>query len=238
MLHDDGGDVVADLGRASASVRRPRTPRARTPPLARRSRASRRTAGRRPRLTRTRRTRAGPRHVHGLDERGRAVVQRGVRDLHAGELADHRLELEQRLQRALGELRLVRACTTCRTPSDPRAPRRRSGRSGRRRPRPRSTRARRRARFRDASAPEVGHDLHLGDAVGEVEVAVEPHRGGDLVEEGVERRRRRPSRASRGRRPRCAARTSRRAVYGRGARLCPARQPDASSRPYFVTRDR
>ena len=41
------------------------------------------------------------RHHHGLRRGGRAVVQRRVGHLHAGELADHRLEFEDGLQRAL-----------------------------------------------------------------------------------------------------------------------------------------
>ena len=39
--------------------------------------------------------RRGSRQVHGLGERRRAVVQRRVRDLEPGQLADHRLVLEQ-----------------------------------------------------------------------------------------------------------------------------------------------
>ena len=52
--------------------------------------------------------RAGERHVHRLHEGGRAVVERGVGHLEAGELTDHRLVLEQHLEHALGELGLVR----------------------------------------------------------------------------------------------------------------------------------
>ena len=39
------------------------------------------------------------RHQHGLRGRGRAVVHRGVGDLHAGQQRHLRLELEQALQR-------------------------------------------------------------------------------------------------------------------------------------------
>ena len=46
--------------------------------------------------------------VRRLDERRRAVVERGVGDLEPGESGDHRLVLEERLQHALGHLRLVR----------------------------------------------------------------------------------------------------------------------------------
>ena len=45
---------------------------------------------------------------HGFGDRGRAVVQRRVGDLHARQLADHRLELEDVLKSALAELRLIR----------------------------------------------------------------------------------------------------------------------------------
>ena len=47
------------------------------------------------------------RHQHGLGAGGRAVVHRGVRHLHAGEQRHLGLELEQVLQRALGDLRLI-----------------------------------------------------------------------------------------------------------------------------------
>ena len=46
-------------------------------------------------------------HEDGLGDGGAALVERGVGDLHAGELADERLELEERLQAALARLRLV-----------------------------------------------------------------------------------------------------------------------------------
>ena len=52
--------------------------------------------------------REAQRHQHRLGGRGGAVVHRGVRDLEPGERADHRLELEDRLQRALADLGLVR----------------------------------------------------------------------------------------------------------------------------------
>ena len=46
-------------------------------------------------------------HHHGLGGAGGAVVHAGVGDLHAGELADHGLELEHGLEGALRDLRLV-----------------------------------------------------------------------------------------------------------------------------------
>ncbi|MNM52926.1 hypothetical protein D3C81_640160 [compost metagenome] len=45
---------------------------------------------------------------HGLGGGGGFVEQRGVGDLHAGEVADQGLEVQQRLQAALGDFRLVR----------------------------------------------------------------------------------------------------------------------------------
>ena len=47
------------------------------------------------------------RHHHRLGRGGRAVIHGGVGDLHAGEQAHLGLELEQVLQRALGDFRLV-----------------------------------------------------------------------------------------------------------------------------------
>ena len=46
-------------------------------------------------------------HHDGFGGAGGAVVHGGVGDLHAGELADHGLELEDGLQGALGDLRLI-----------------------------------------------------------------------------------------------------------------------------------
>ena len=46
-------------------------------------------------------------HQHGLGGRGRAVIHGGVGDLHAGQVRDLGLELEQVLQRALRNLGLV-----------------------------------------------------------------------------------------------------------------------------------
>ncbi len=53
---------------------------------------------------------AGNTHCHGdgFGSAGRTVVHGGVGDLHACELADHGLELEDGLQGSLGNLRLVR----------------------------------------------------------------------------------------------------------------------------------
>ena len=48
------------------------------------------------------------RHQHRLGGRGRAVIHRGVGDLHAGQHRDLGLELEQIMQRALRDLGLVR----------------------------------------------------------------------------------------------------------------------------------
>ena len=45
--------------------------------------------------------------VHGLDEGGGPVIERGVGDLEAAQAGDHRLVLEDRLQDALGHLGLI-----------------------------------------------------------------------------------------------------------------------------------
>ena len=47
-------------------------------------------------------------HEHGFGGRGRAVPHGGVRDFHSRELAHQRLKFEDRLQRALADLRLIR----------------------------------------------------------------------------------------------------------------------------------
>ncbi len=47
-------------------------------------------------------------HCHGFGGSGGFIKQRGIGDIEAGELADHRLEIEQRFQPALADLRLVR----------------------------------------------------------------------------------------------------------------------------------
>ena len=46
-------------------------------------------------------------HGDRLGRGGRAVVVRGVGDVHAGQLADHGLEFESALQNALADLRLI-----------------------------------------------------------------------------------------------------------------------------------
>ena len=46
-------------------------------------------------------------HHHGFRRAGRPVVHAGVGHVHAGELGDHGLELEDGLQRALRDLGLV-----------------------------------------------------------------------------------------------------------------------------------
>ncbi len=51
------------------------------------------------------------RHHHGLGHARRPVIHRRIRNLHPRQLADHRLELEQRLQRPLRNLRLIRCIT-------------------------------------------------------------------------------------------------------------------------------
>ncbi len=48
------------------------------------------------------------RHHHRLGRTRRAIIHRGIRQVHAGEFRNHRLELEDGLQRALRKLRLIR----------------------------------------------------------------------------------------------------------------------------------
>ena len=48
-------------------------------------------------------------HHQAFGGAGRTVIHGGVRDIHAGQFADHRLKLEDRLQRALGDFRLIRS---------------------------------------------------------------------------------------------------------------------------------
>jgi hypothetical protein len=47
------------------------------------------------------------RHGHGLGRGGGFVEQRGVGDVEPGEVRDQRLEIEQRLEPALADLRLI-----------------------------------------------------------------------------------------------------------------------------------
>ena len=55
-------------------------------------------------------------HRHRLGRRRGLVEQRGARDRQAGQVPDHGLEVEQDLEPALRDLRLVRACTGCTSP--------------------------------------------------------------------------------------------------------------------------
>ena len=47
-------------------------------------------------------------HGHGFGGGSRFVEQRGIGDLHAGQVGHHGLEIEQRLEASLGQLRLIR----------------------------------------------------------------------------------------------------------------------------------
>ena len=145
-----------------------------------------------------------------------AVVQRGVRDLEAGELADHRLVLEQGLEHALGELRLVRRVGGVELRAARPAPTRRRHVVVVRARRRRSTRGRRRTVARGELA-EVRDELHLGDARRAGPSAPSSRTSSGIwsnrssSDASAERRR-----ASRGRRRRCGARTSRRQCTVRG----------------------
>jgi len=46
-------------------------------------------------------------HQRGFGHGGRTVIHRSVGNLHAGQLADHGLEFEDRRQRTLGDLGLI-----------------------------------------------------------------------------------------------------------------------------------
>jgi hypothetical protein len=123
--------------------------------------------------------------VHGLHEAVRSVVQRRVRHLHPVQLAHHGLELEQRLQHALRQLRLIGGI---------------GGRElGARRQRPDGGRdvvvvrspageadeVRRPAR----STRELGHvtdQLRLAERLRHIEGSVQSHRAGDGLEQVVE----------------------------------------------------
>ena len=186
VLHDHGRHVGSDVGGASASVRHREDLR-----LVPRSPAVRAERVHEPRIDG-----AGDEHpvatvaaghVHGLDQRGRSVVQGCVRDLEPGQLADHRLELEQRLQHALRQLRLVRRVRrvelgpTGQRPDDAGdvvVVRASTGEAhqlvG--------------AQVASRERAHVVHELHLGDAGGDVERPVEAHVGRDVGEQLVHAR--------------------------------------------------
>ena len=52
--------------------------------------------------------RDAPRHRHRFGRGGRFIEQRGVGDFQPRKVGDHRLEIQQRLETALADLRLVR----------------------------------------------------------------------------------------------------------------------------------
>ena len=109
-LHDDAGGLVVDRGedvfraaRVGRRARRSRPPAMRGQRLHRLAVVRVQAAGEH----RLPPPRHAVRHQHRLGGGGRAVVHGGVGDLHAGEVRDLRLELEEILQRALRDLRLV-----------------------------------------------------------------------------------------------------------------------------------
>ena len=123
-----------------------------------------------------------PGHVDGLDERRRAVVQRGVRHLHGRQVADHRLVLEQRPEHALGELRLVGGVGGRELGSPGQRPHEAGdvmvvgARSG-------EAHQIVRASVHGAQAPEISDDLHLRDPERKIQVALEADRIGNLLEQ-------------------------------------------------------
>jgi hypothetical protein len=110
-------------------------------------------------------------HVHRLGRRRRAVVERGVRDVEAGDLADDRLVLEESLQDALAHLGLVGGVAGVDLAAETGSPGRSRGRSGRR-PLPR--RSSRGCRLADRAEP-ASADQIVGGVRGEL------HRRGLLV---------------------------------------------------------
>jgi len=128
----------------------------------------------------------GPRHVDGLDECGGAVVQGRVGDPHPRQLADHRLELEEDLQHALGQLRLVRGVGG----EELGAPGQRPDDGGdvmvvRTGPREADQLVRMTVAARHVT--HVRDELHLRDSVRKIQRAVEPDAGGHLREQIIER---------------------------------------------------
>ena len=127
---------------------------------------------------------------------GRAVVHRGVGDLHAGQRRDLRLEFEQDLQRALRDLRLIgrvageefRALDQVIDASPAHGVRRRRRRERTAPSRPRRLRAAS-AAMRRSTAISLLRERH-------VEQAVDPLVGGNVGEQRVDRRRRRCAPAS------------------------------------------
>ena len=124
-------------------------------------------------------------HVRGLDQGRGAIVERRVRDLHPGQRADHRLELEERLQHTLRQLRLVGRVGRVEL------------RTARQRPDDRRDVVVVGARPREADQivgrsvlrrqpAHVGEDLLLGDTGWQIERIGEPESLRDLREEGID----------------------------------------------------
>ncbi len=132
--------------------------------------------------------RTGARQVHGLHERGGAVIQGGVRDLERGELAHERLELEQRLQHPLRQLRLVGRVGGL----ELRAPR--QGPHDARDVVVVGAGTREAHELLDVAvarreAGQILEDLGLGDPIAQAERPVQTHRCGDRGEQVVDRSR-------------------------------------------------
>ena len=109
ILHDHAGGLAVDPGRQVLAAGRRRGAGLQLEALEARERR-RRVAVMRVEIAGDEGLRA-PRHAvghrHRLGRRGRAVIHGGVGDFHAGQQAHLGLELEQVLQRALGDFRLV-----------------------------------------------------------------------------------------------------------------------------------
>ena len=141
------------------------------------------------------------REVAGGRERRGPLVDRGVGDVHPGQLADRRLELEHHLQAALRDLRLVGRVRASGTPSARAACRRPPARSGRTCPPPRKRDLVLGRAVARGQLAQVRVDLRLAEPVGQLERAPEAQRRRDLGEQLLDAWRRRSPRASpRGRR--------------------------------------
>ena len=124
---------------------------------------------------------------HGLGRGGGLVEQGGIGNLHAREVADHRLKVEQRLQPALGDLRLIRRVSGIparvfqNVPADDR---------GRVCPVIAGSDTGLRDHVAVHQSPEVGERLFLRARGGQRELAAEADvRGNGFLDEGIERSR-------------------------------------------------
>ena len=124
-------------------------------------------------------------HVNGLRQRGGAVIERGVRHSHAGQLAHHRLVLEEHLQNALGQLGLVGRVGRVELRAGGERPYDR-GHVVVVRARPSETHEVVHVAVPRRESSKVRHELHLGDALAHREPPIEPDGHRDLIEETIQ----------------------------------------------------